>query len=179
HGPLLEPEVSVALEQRLHFTKFSKKPQCSHRSTIFVGASSEENYGFAIEDTGHSHASPTVTLSAPSQPRLILPLLPNRGNISSRPLAVIAIDSAVADHIRSLCVEPVIPTGKSSPEPTPSSPATGCSTFRPHNCQARFWLCFRLRGHQSFWLPLLFAAAPVSLAYGFEGVAKDFNSASS
>ncbi|RRT31659.1 hypothetical protein B296_00057938, partial [Ensete ventricosum] len=41
-GPLLEPEVSEALEQRLRFAEFSKKPHCSHRSTIFVGASSEE-----------------------------------------------------------------------------------------------------------------------------------------
>ncbi|RRT33808.1 hypothetical protein B296_00051221 [Ensete ventricosum] len=53
-GPLLEPEVSVALEQRLCFTEFPKKPQCSHRSTIFVDASPEENDGFAIEDASHS-----------------------------------------------------------------------------------------------------------------------------
>ncbi|RWW29821.1 hypothetical protein GW17_00005655 [Ensete ventricosum] len=101
------------------------------------------NNGFAIEDTSYNQASPsTATLGAPSQPRLILPLLPNRDNISSRPLVVVAVDSAAADHIRSrrstppaklLCVESVIPTGKSSPEPTPSSPAIGCNTFRPHN----------------------------------------------
>ncbi|RWW57940.1 hypothetical protein BHE74_00035237 [Ensete ventricosum] len=66
-GPLLEPEVSVALEQRLCFAEFLKKAQRSHRSTIFVGVSPEENDGFAIEDTGHSQASPlTMTLGAPS-----------------------------------------------------------------------------------------------------------------
>ncbi|RWW65716.1 hypothetical protein BHE74_00026964, partial [Ensete ventricosum] len=99
-GPLLEPEVSVALEQRLHFAEFLKKLQRSHHSTIFASILPEENDGFAIEDVGHSHASPsTATLGAPSQSRSILPLLPNCGNISSRPLATAVIDSAIADHI--------------------------------------------------------------------------------
>ncbi|RWW35411.1 hypothetical protein BHE74_00059664 [Ensete ventricosum] len=49
-GPFLELKVSVVLEQRLRFAEFSKKPQCSHHSTIFVDASPEENDGFAIED---------------------------------------------------------------------------------------------------------------------------------
>ncbi|RRT66676.1 hypothetical protein B296_00025943 [Ensete ventricosum] len=69
-GPLLEPEVSVALEQRLHFVKFLKKLQRSHHSTIFASTLPKENDRFTIEYASHSQASPsTATLGAPSHVR--------------------------------------------------------------------------------------------------------------
>ncbi|RZS28103.1 hypothetical protein BHM03_00061663 [Ensete ventricosum] len=110
--PLLEPEVSVALEQRLRFAEFLKKLQCSHRSTIVADALPEENDGFTIEDASHNQASPSnATLSSPSQPRSILPLLPNRSNISSRPLTTVAINSTITDHIHSRRSTPLMNLG--------------------------------------------------------------------
>ncbi|RWW59240.1 hypothetical protein BHE74_00033842 [Ensete ventricosum] len=70
------------------------------------------NDGFTIEDASHNQASPSnATLSSPSQPRSILPLLPNRSNISSRPLTTVAINSTITDHIHSRRSTPLMNLG--------------------------------------------------------------------
>ncbi|RRT69943.1 hypothetical protein B296_00006829 [Ensete ventricosum] len=106
-------------------------------AAIFAGVSPEENDGFAIEDASHSQASSsTATLGAPSQPRSILPLLPYRGNISSRPLAAAAVDSTVADHIHSRRSTPPVILGIRGLQPQQHSrcfPQTTGSLFYRQN----------------------------------------------
>ncbi|RWW66494.1 hypothetical protein BHE74_00026149 [Ensete ventricosum] len=106
-------------------------------AAIFAGVSPEENDGFAIEDASHSQASSsTATLGAPSQPRSILPLLPDRGNISSRPLAATAVDSTVADHIHSRRSTPPVILGIRGLQPQQHSrcfPQTTGSLFYRQN----------------------------------------------
>ncbi|RWW29468.1 hypothetical protein GW17_00006008 [Ensete ventricosum] len=118
-------------------------------AAIFAGVSPEENDGFAIEDVSHSQASSsTATLGAPSQPRSILPLLPNRGNISSRPLAAAAVDSTVADHIHSRRATPPVILGIRGLQPQQHSrcfpQTTGSLFYRQNRRRLPYWNLFTL-----------------------------------